>query len=166
MVNQIWSVMEVANHSLILSIKLVAPILVLLIAIRGRLEVAWTFDTGDWSDGSELPSRSAFEATPLVIDGVEILDRYPLHSAKLSFDHPVTGASLRELMALVNRSLLHCRPDRPRDLLRSQDKLLRAGRRYEMHELLRQFVTEKLDRSPDGGAGRPSAERPASVGGS
>ena len=24
-----------------------------------RLEVAWTFDTGDWSDGSELPSRSA-----------------------------------------------------------------------------------------------------------
>jgi quinoprotein glucose dehydrogenase len=37
--------------------------------VRG-LEVAWTFDTGDWSDGAELPSRSAFEATPLVIDGV------------------------------------------------------------------------------------------------
>ena len=35
-----------------------------------RLEVAWTFDTGDWSDGSVLPARSAFEATPLVIDGV------------------------------------------------------------------------------------------------
>lgn len=35
-----------------------------------RLEVAWTFDTADWSDGSELPSRSALEATPLVIDGV------------------------------------------------------------------------------------------------
>jgi glucose dehydrogenase len=35
-----------------------------------RLAVAWTFDTGDWSDGSVLPSRSAFEATPLVIDGV------------------------------------------------------------------------------------------------
>jgi glucose dehydrogenase len=35
-----------------------------------QLEVAWTFDTGDWSDGSELPTRSAFEATPLVIDGV------------------------------------------------------------------------------------------------
>ncbi|HEX9188764.1 MAG TPA: pyrroloquinoline quinone-dependent dehydrogenase [Vicinamibacteria bacterium] len=34
------------------------------------LAVAWTFDTGDWSDGSSLPSRSAFEATPLVIDGV------------------------------------------------------------------------------------------------
>ena len=35
-----------------------------------KLEVAWTFDTEDWSDGSNLPSRSAFEATPLVIDGV------------------------------------------------------------------------------------------------
>src|SRR5512134_1626510 len=35
-----------------------------------RLTVAWTFDTGDWSDGSVLPSRSAFEATPLVVGGV------------------------------------------------------------------------------------------------
>jgi PQQ-dependent dehydrogenase (methanol/ethanol family) len=35
-----------------------------------KLELAWTFDTEDWSDGSNLPSRSAFEATPLVIDGV------------------------------------------------------------------------------------------------
>ncbi len=35
-----------------------------------RLEVAWTFDTGDWSDGTALPTRTAFEATPLVIDGV------------------------------------------------------------------------------------------------
>jgi quinoprotein glucose dehydrogenase len=35
-----------------------------------RLAVAWTFDTGDWSDGSVQPARSAFEATPLVIDGV------------------------------------------------------------------------------------------------
>ncbi len=35
-----------------------------------RLKVAWTFHTGDVSDGSEYPVRSAFEATPLVIDGV------------------------------------------------------------------------------------------------
>lgn len=34
------------------------------------LKVAWTYDTGDWSDGSEYPTRSAFEATPLVVDGV------------------------------------------------------------------------------------------------
>ena len=35
-----------------------------------KLEVAWTFDTGDVSDGSTLPSRTSFSATPLVIDGV------------------------------------------------------------------------------------------------
>src|SRR5437899_12420927 len=35
-----------------------------------RLKVAWTFHTGDRSDGSEYPTRSAFEGTPLVIDGV------------------------------------------------------------------------------------------------
>jgi PQQ-dependent dehydrogenase (methanol/ethanol family) len=35
-----------------------------------KLEVAWTFDTEDWSDGKGLPSRSSFAATPLAIDGV------------------------------------------------------------------------------------------------
>jgi quinate dehydrogenase (quinone) len=35
-----------------------------------KLEIAWTFDTEDWSDGKDLPSRSSFEATPLVIDDV------------------------------------------------------------------------------------------------
>src|SRR5258707_10659821 len=35
-----------------------------------RLKVAWTFHTGDVSNGSEYPTRSAFEGTPLVIDGV------------------------------------------------------------------------------------------------
>jgi quinoprotein glucose dehydrogenase len=35
-----------------------------------RLKVAWTFHTGDVSDGTTYPQRSAFEATPLVVDGV------------------------------------------------------------------------------------------------
>lgn len=34
------------------------------------LKVAWEFDTGDWSDATKLPSRSAFEATPLMVDNV------------------------------------------------------------------------------------------------
>ncbi|MCP5110726.1 MAG: PQQ-binding-like beta-propeller repeat protein, partial [bacterium] len=38
-----------------------------------RLALAWEFDTGEWSDGSEYPSRSAFECTPLVVDGVMYL---------------------------------------------------------------------------------------------
>ncbi len=35
-----------------------------------ELKVAWILHTGDLSDGKTLSSRSAFEATPLVIDGV------------------------------------------------------------------------------------------------
>src|SRR2546422_754195 len=38
-----------------------------------RLKVAWTFHTGDVSDGSEFLPRSAFEGTPLVVDGVMYL---------------------------------------------------------------------------------------------
>jgi predicted ATPase/tetratricopeptide (TPR) repeat protein len=47
----------------------------------------------------------------------------------------VTGASLRQLMSLVDRSLLFRRP---------------TGR-YEVHELLRQYAAERLGRSPDAG---------------
>ncbi len=50
----------------------------------------------------------------------------------------VTGASLRELMALVDKSLLH-RTATP-------SATLRTGGRYEMmHELLRQYAAEKLE---------------------
>jgi quinoprotein glucose dehydrogenase len=38
-----------------------------------KLQVAWTFHTGEVSDGKTRPTRSAFEATPLVIDGVMYL---------------------------------------------------------------------------------------------
>jgi quinoprotein glucose dehydrogenase len=38
-----------------------------------RLKVAWTFHTGEISDGKTLPIRSTFEATPLVVDGVMYL---------------------------------------------------------------------------------------------
>jgi quinoprotein glucose dehydrogenase len=35
-----------------------------------QLKVAWVYHTGDISDGTKYPVRSAFEATPLVVDGV------------------------------------------------------------------------------------------------
>src|SRR6266542_532795 len=35
-----------------------------------RLTVAWTYHTGDISDGTIYPTRSAFECTPIVIDRV------------------------------------------------------------------------------------------------
>jgi predicted ATPase/DNA-binding SARP family transcriptional activator len=47
----------------------------------------------------------------------------------------VVGASLRELMALANKTLLHRTP----------------SRRYDLHELVRQYAGEKLAHSLDGG---------------
>ncbi len=47
----------------------------------------------------------------------------------------VTGASLHELMALVNKSLLGREP----------------GGRYGIHEMLRQYAEEKLDQMPEAG---------------
>ncbi len=38
-----------------------------------RLRVAWAYRTGDLSDGTQYPTRSAFECTPLVVDGVMYL---------------------------------------------------------------------------------------------
>ena len=35
-----------------------------------QLKVAWKFQTGDVSDGKTYPTRSAFETTPLIVDGV------------------------------------------------------------------------------------------------
>lgn len=35
-----------------------------------QLRPVWIFDTGDFSDGTSLPGRSAFETTPLLVDGV------------------------------------------------------------------------------------------------
>jgi len=34
-----------------------------------QLKVAWTYRHGDVADGSETPEKSAFEATPIVVDG-------------------------------------------------------------------------------------------------
>jgi quinoprotein glucose dehydrogenase len=36
----------------------------------GRLKAAWTYHIGDFSDGKKYFTRSAFESTPLVVDGV------------------------------------------------------------------------------------------------
>jgi len=35
-----------------------------------QLKVAWTYHTGDVSDGTNIPVKSAFETTPLMVDGV------------------------------------------------------------------------------------------------
>jgi len=81
----------------------------------------------------------------------------------------VARASLRELMALVDKSLLHYTPTSSTEFIPSRVEGLRTGPspdpsaadvpsalraglrtggRYEVHELLRQYAAEKLDAAP------------------
>ena len=56
-----------------------------------QLKPAWTFDTGDFSDGTQYPPRSAFECTPLIVDGVMYVST-PFH--RLIALEPDTGKQL------------------------------------------------------------------------
>ena len=55
------------------------------------LKRAWVFDSGDYSDGSRYPGRSAFACTPLVVDGVMYVST-PFH--RLVALNPETGEKL------------------------------------------------------------------------
>jgi quinoprotein glucose dehydrogenase len=67
-----------------------------------QLKVAWTYDTGDWSDGTEYPTRSAFEATPLVVDGVMYVST-PF--CRLFALNPETGQKLWVFDPEIDRTL-------------------------------------------------------------
>ena len=67
----------------------------------GKLEVAWVHDTGDMSDGTSLPTRSAFETTPLLVDGV--LYVVTVFHRLLALD-PVSGKQLWEFDPRFDRS--------------------------------------------------------------
>ena len=68
----------------------------------GRLRVAWEFDTGDWSDGSQYPSRSAFEATPVVMEGILYITS-PF--GRLFALDPETGAKLWDFDPKIDRTV-------------------------------------------------------------
>ncbi len=55
------------------------------------LKPIWMLDTGDFSDGTRLPTGSAFESTPLVVDGILYIST-PFH--RLFALNPETGAIL------------------------------------------------------------------------
>jgi quinoprotein glucose dehydrogenase len=67
-----------------------------------ELRVAWTFDTGEVSDGKEYPTRSAFEGTPIVVDGVMYLTSPFAHLFALD---PETGNKLWDFDPKVDRTL-------------------------------------------------------------
>ena len=65
------------------------------------LRVVWVHDTGEFSDGKELPTMSAFEATPLLVDGVLYV---PTVFHRLVALDPTTGEMLWEFDARFDRS--------------------------------------------------------------
>jgi quinoprotein glucose dehydrogenase len=67
----------------------------------GQLRPAWIFDSGDSSDGKQLHARSAFETTPLVIDGTMYVST-PFH--RLFALDPETGRILWEFDPKFDRS--------------------------------------------------------------
>ena len=77
-----------------------------------KLEVAWTFHTGDIADGSKGP-RSGFETTPLFIDGRlylttpfnRVIALNPVSGRQLWAFDPQTSSVLRYGDGMVNRGL-------------------------------------------------------------
>ena len=68
----------------------------------GQLELAWEYDTHDFSDGEgDYPTRSAFEATPLMIDGTLYVST-PMHRL-LAID-PANGELLWEFDSKFDRN--------------------------------------------------------------
>jgi predicted ATPase/DNA-binding SARP family transcriptional activator len=88
--------------------------------------------------------RAAFEHSHHLLSEQEreVFQRLSVFRGGFTRDaaHRVTGGSLRELRALVDKSLLERDP--------APSTSLRTGGRYDMHELLRQYAAEKLDREP------------------
>ena len=66
------------------------------------LQVAWVHDTGDFSDGSIYPTRSSFEASPLVVDGVMYVST-PFD--RLIALDPETGRKLWDFDPQIDRNM-------------------------------------------------------------
>jgi len=107
-------------------------------AVTGATAGPLDFLETDWGDISarQRSMRAVFDHSWNLLDEREreVLATLSVFSGGFTHEtaYQVSGGSLRELMALVDQSLLH----------------RTATGRYEMHELLRQYTSEKLAASP------------------
>jgi hypothetical protein len=104
-----------------------------------QLEVAWTYRTGELATyaGTTLASKAAFEATPLMVDGV----RSAVHSMS-SFPRADTASSARPWVTTSRR--FHC-PDggsNPAvDLTICHDAVAWSGHRFKVNPFFNQTAT-------------------------
>jgi len=68
------------------------------------LEPAWVYRTGDWSDGSDGHPKTAFEATPIVVDGVLYIST--IYGRVIALD-PETGHEIWTFDPHLDRSVKH-----------------------------------------------------------
>ena len=103
-----------------------------------EIELSADFLSSDWQDTPERHRslRAVFDGSWRSLDGPEKQAFRQLSAFQGGFTREaaeaVAGASLRALMRLGHKSLLH-----------------QQGGRYQIHELLRQFGAEQLDLSPE-----------------
>ncbi|HET9178407.1 MAG TPA: pyrroloquinoline quinone-dependent dehydrogenase [Terriglobia bacterium] len=68
----------------------------------GELKVAWIYDTKDFSDGTVYPTRSGFEATPLVVNGAMYITT-PF--CRLIALDPETGRKLWDFDSQIDKTM-------------------------------------------------------------
>ena len=69
-----------------------------------RLEVAWTYRTGDVSDGrGDVPSTSAFQATPILADGTLYLCHRFAGDGHFAVGHVAGGIDREAITSLLGR---------------------------------------------------------------
>lgn len=68
----------------------------------GRLEVAWVYRTGDFADGSDERPKTAFESTPIVVDGTLYVST--IYGRVIALD-PATGQERWNFNPQVDQSV-------------------------------------------------------------
>jgi predicted ATPase/DNA-binding SARP family transcriptional activator len=112
------------------------------------------FLEADWRDvpGRQRSMRAVFDHSWNLLTGRERDVLAALSVFRGGFTHEaayhVSGASLRELVALADQSLLDCVHPRRMEFTSSQMEQRWVGGRYRLQELLRQYAEEKLCLSP------------------
>ena len=89
----------------------------------------WIFDTGDFSDGKQLAGRSAFETTPLVIDGVMYVSTHFIGcSRSIPRQELFFGSSIRSSIAPHASRCIRVEVSRTGSAARVSESCLRTSR--------------------------------------
>ncbi len=139
-----------------------------------HLEVAWVYRTGDWSDGEgDFNTTSAFEATPILVDGVmyvptpfnRVIALDPATGTEIWVFDPEIDVTINYGNQLTTRGVAHWRDgDNPSDALANRILLATNDARLiaidaKTGERCADFGGCRRDRSESGGWRAPLRRR-------